>query len=135
MSPDPNEAVHIHTATARVDADLIVSMLQAHGIRTFQKGTGSEVFTEAGAIGQMTRAPGPLNDIRIMVHPDDEMEARRILAAGAETPEVEEAGSGSGGWALDPTKRRRAMKVVALVLLVPIVYGVVVGALEVARNL
>ena len=129
------EAVHIHTATARIDADLIVSMLEAHGIRAFQKGTGSEVFTEAGAIGQMTRLPGPLNDIRIMVHPDDEMEARRVLAATSEAPGPVEIETGSGRWAVDPVKRGRALKIFAIVLLIPILYGVVVGAVEAIRNL
>lgn len=129
------EPVQVYTATAAVDADLIVSMLRAHDVRAFSKGTGSEFFTEAGAIGQMTRAPGPLNDIRIMVHPDDEMAAREILASTAASEATEEPSGTPTRWALDPVKRSRAMKVVAVVLLLPILYGVVVGVMEGLRNL
>lgn len=129
------ELVHIHTAAAVIDAELIVGTLRARGIRVFAKGTGSETFTEAAGIGQMTRIPGPLNDIRIMVHPDDEMEAREILAdADRSVPDVEPSVS-SGAWLLDPANRRLALRVFAVVILFPIVYGVVAGLMEVLRNL
>ena len=127
------EPVRVHTAAAVIDAELIVASLRASGVRAFAKGTGAEVFTEAGGIGQMTRIPGPFNEIGIMVHPDDEMQARQVLAdAERSTPEPEEA-SASPNWLLDPVNRRRSLKVVAIVILLPILYGVVVALVDLLR--
>ena len=126
------EPVRIHTAAAVIDAELIVASLRASGIRAFAKGTGAEVFTEAGGIGQMTRIPGPLNEIGIMVHPEDEAQAREILAeAESSTPEPEEAEAPQGGWLLDPVNRRRSLKIVAIIVLFPILYGVFVLLLDI----
>ena len=125
------EPVHIHTASAVIDAELIVASLKAGGVRAFAKGSGAEFYTDAGGIGQMSRIPGPLNEIRIMVHPDDEMDARRVLSeADARPPEVEEGGPPQK-WSLHPTKRKLALKIFALVILVPIVYGLVASLVEI----
>ena len=130
------EPVLVHTAAATIDAELIVATLRAHDVRAFASGTGAELFTEAGGIGQATRIPGPLNSIRIMVHPDDEETARDILAAAEEVgPDPEATLPPPAKWSLDETKRRRAVRFVAILLLAPIVYGIVLSVVDGVRNL
>ncbi len=129
-----NEPVAIHTAAASIDAEVIVATLRAHDVRAFIAGTGAEVWTEAGGIGQATRIPGPLNSIRIMVHPDDVDLAREIL--DVEKPAADpEATLPATKWSLDETRRKRVVRIVAVVLLAPIVYGIVVSLVDAARNL
>ena len=57
------EPVCVHIAAARIDADIVVATLKAHEIRAFAAGTGLEYYSDAGALGQVTRFPGPLNSI------------------------------------------------------------------------
>ena len=133
---DDAEPVLVHTAAATIDADLIVATLRAHDVRAFAAGTGAEIFTEAGGIGQATRIPGPLNSIRIMVHPDDEEQAREVLAAAEENvPDPEATLPPPAKWSLDETKRRRAVRVVSIILLAPIVYGLVVTIVDGIQSL
>ena len=135
-----DEPVLVHTAAAVIDAEVIVAALRAHDIRAFIAGTGAEVWTEAGGIGQATRVPGPLNSIRIMVHPEDEERAREVLAAADQSASDDEASVAETAeplpptrWSLDETKRKRVVRIVAIVVLVPILYGIVVGLIEVLR--
>ena len=125
------EPVVVHTAANTVDAQLILGLFTSNGIRAFIAGTGAETYTEAGQIGQMTGVPGPLNEIRIMVHPDDELEARAILAESA--PVQLDAGDIPARWATDPAKRARVVKIVALIVLVPILWGVAEGLIGLFR--
>ena len=75
------EPVPVISVTSRIDGEIVLSALRSAGLRAYLAGTGIEYVSEAGGIGQITRAPGPLNDIRVMVHPDDVDEAREIIAA------------------------------------------------------
>ena len=112
------EPVCVWVATAVIDAELVVVSLRAHEVRAFAAGTGLEFFSEAGAIGQVVRLPGPLNSIRIMVHPDDEDAARAFLATPAPAePEPYDEALPPPRWTVDPDARRRAVKISALVLL------------------
>lgn len=117
------EPVVIHTAAAVIDADLIVGLLNANGVRAFAAGTGAEVWTGAGQIGQMTRIPGPLNAIRIMVHPDDVDDARAILDQPAASVVAGDYDF-PRRWALDPVIRHRILWIVAVVLLLLTLTGV-----------
>ena len=121
------EPVVIHTAAAVIDAELIVGTLRANDVRAFAAGTGAETWTGAGQIGQMTRIPGPLNSIRIMVHPDDVEDARAILSQAALPDEVESDNTPSR-WTLDPVVRKRILWIVAVVLLLMILAGVYVDS-------
>ena len=76
------DPVCVHTEAARSDAEVALSMLRAYGLRAYLAGSGLEQFSAAGSFGQMTRMPGPLNSIRIMVHPDDAPTARDLLREG-----------------------------------------------------
>ena len=127
------EPVVVHIAASTVDAQLILGMLTSNGIRAFLAGTGAETYTEAGQIGQMTGIPGPLNEIRIMVHPEDAADARAILEESA--PVEPDTGDIPARWATDPAKRARAVKVIAVIVLIPLLYGIVAGLIELARNL
>lgn len=129
------EPVVVHTAAATIDAEVILATLRAYDIRAFIAGSGAEIWTDAGGIGQATRIPGPLNSIRIMVHPDDADRAGEILDS-AEQPRADpEATLAPTKWSLDETRRKRVVRVVAVLLLAPIVYGIVVSVLDGARNL
>lgn len=120
------EPVVIHTAAAVIDAELIVGTLRAHGIRAFAAGTGAEFFSDAGQIGQLTRVPGPLNAIRIMVHPDDEEDARSLLVTREEgAPDDDDYGPAK--WNLDPVRSRRVLWIAAAILLVLVLFGVLGG--------
>ena len=130
------EPVAVHTAAATIDADLIVATLRGSDVRAFAAGTGAEIFTEAGGIGQATRIPGPLNSIRIMVHPDDEERAREVLALAEEdVPDPEATLPPPVKWSLDETRRRRVVRIGAIFLLAPIVYGLVISIVEGLRTL
>ena len=129
------EPVIVHTAAAVIDAEVILATLRAYDIRAFIAGTGAEVWTDAGGIGQATRIPGPLNSIRIMVHPDDADRAGEILDS-AEQPRADaEATLAPTKWSLDEVRRKRVIKIVAVVLLAPMVWVIVVQFLDAARNL
>ena len=130
---DSREPVVVRTVANTVEAELILGLLTSNGVRAYVAGTGAETYTEAGQIGQMTRVPGPLNEIRIMVHPDDAIDARAILSD--EAPVQVEAGEIPGRWTTDPDKRARVVKIVAVIVLLPILYGVLVGLVDVFRNL
>lgn len=129
------EPVVVHTSAAVIDAELIVGTLRANDVRAFAAGTGAEVWTGAGQIGQMTRIPGPLNEIRIMVHPDDVERAREILEEVEQPIADPETTLPATRWSIDEVRRKRVIRIVAVVLLAPIVYGIVVSVVEAARNL
>ena len=134
------EPVVVHTASAVIDAELIVATLRASEVRAFYAGTGGEFFSDAGQIGQMTRIPGPLNEIRILVHPDDEERAREVLAAADEAAAEEMAADPeetlpATRWTLDQAKRKTAIRVVAVLVLAPILWVIVLGIMEGLRNL
>lgn len=106
-----------------VDAEITVNALRNRGVRAFAAGTGMEQWSEPGGIGQMTGAPGPLNEIRIMVHPDDFTIAQRVID-DARNRELESDPPVIPGdeleWRLDRGKRKRVVKGIAIFLLVPL---------------
>ena len=130
------EPVPVISVTSRIDGEIVLSALRSAGLRAYLAGTGVEYISEAGGIGQITRAPGPLNDIRVMVHPDDAEDAREIIAAAnppSSSDEVqkaldegedasfsgeedgmawdeEEGGDDRPAWPVDPVKRKRAVR-------------------------
>ncbi len=129
------EPVVIHRAATVIDAELIVGTLRANDVRVFAAGTGAELYTEAGQIGQITGIPGPLNEIRIMVHPEDEERAREVLAGVDEqVPDPEDLLTPSK-WNLDAQRRRTAIRVVAVIILAPIIWVFVMGLMDLVRNL
>jgi hypothetical protein len=77
------ELVRVLTAATQIQAEVVLSALRSADLRAYIAGTGMEAWTQAGNIGQLTGVPGPLNDYRIMVHPDDEDEAREIIASAS----------------------------------------------------
>jgi hypothetical protein len=114
----------VHVAATRLDADLVVSMLQAHEVRAFAAGTGAEQWTEAGNLGTFARVPGPLNSIRVLVHPDDEDDARALLHDDSE-PDADEdlEVAGSESWRLSPPRYTRVRRALAWYLLIGILLG------------
>lgn len=119
----PAEPVCVLIEAAIVDAEITVSALRNHGVRAFASATGMEVMSEAGAIGQMTRVRGPHNEIRIMVHPDDVERAHEIIdfaAAGVDDREPPHIPGEDAVWRVDKAKRKRVLRTVALLLLVPL---------------
>lgn len=76
---DSFEPRRVFTGATNMQAEIVLSALRSAGLRAYIAGTGMEAWTQAGNIGQLTGVPGPLNDYRIMVHPDDEEEAREII--------------------------------------------------------
>ena len=116
------EPVVVFVEAAAIDAEITVAALRNQGVRAFVAGTGLDQWSMAGGIGQMTRVPGPLNEFRIMVHPDDLDRARRAIdLAQSEAPEPEppQLTGEEAVWRVDRAKRKRVMKGVALFLLVP----------------
>jgi Putative prokaryotic signal transducing protein len=120
---DRAEPVCVLVEAATVDAEITVSALRNYGIRAYAAGTGMEAWSEAGGIGQITRVPGPLNEIRIMVHPDDLSRARQIInLANLEVePEPPRISGEDAVWRVDRAKRKRVLRAIALFLLVPLV--------------
>ena len=117
------EPVCVLIEAAIIDAEITVNALRSHGVRAFASGTGMEVMSEAGAIGQMTRVRGPLNEIRIMVHPDDVERAHEIIdfaAAAVDDREPPHIPGEDAVWRVDKAKRKRVLRTVALFLLVPL---------------
>ena len=116
------EPVCVLIEAATVDAEVTVSALRNYGIRAYAAGTGLEAWSGAGGIGQITRVPGPLNEIRIMVHPDDLERARQIidLADLEDEPEPPRISGEDAVWRVDRAKRKRVLRAIALFLLVPL---------------
>lgn len=131
------EPVAVFRAPSQINAEIVLSALRAAGVRAYMAGTGLEAWTEAGGVGQITRVPGPLNDIRIMVHPEDEEDARGIIAqADGESVQDEmtrtalaasdpgEDGMGatedSPHWRTDSVRNRGVVRTLAVFLLIPI---------------
>jgi hypothetical protein len=134
------DPVRVATVPSRINAEIILSALRSADLRAFIAGTGMEAWSDAGGIGQITRVAGPLNDIRIMVHPDDEAEAREIIASAIEVdvPEFDEddqlgeSEPGSDGmrpvgdrptWRTDGPRNRSVIRAFALFMIVPILAG------------
>jgi Putative prokaryotic signal transducing protein len=133
------EPVCVHIADAIIDAEIVLAALKANGIRAFTAGSGLELYTGAGAIGQMTRAPGPLNSMRILVHPEDEEAALEIIAE-AESHEVdvdpsEYAPLERPPLRLDRERRKRIGRIVAVLLLSAFLSGIVFQAIELISRL
>ena len=134
------DPVRVATVPSRINAEIILSALRSADLRAFIAGTGMEAWSDAGGIGQITRVAGPLNDIRIMVHPDDEDEAREIIASAGDVvaPESDEDdrlaesdpgadGMGPVGdrptWRTDGPRNRSVIRAFALFMIVPILAG------------
>lgn len=60
---------------SRVEAELIVGLLQSHGLRA------AVVADDAGGLRPHLQMKG----VRVLVHPSDEASARRLLAAADDT--------------------------------------------------
>lgn len=106
-----------------VDAEITVNALRHRGVRAFAAGTGLEQWSEAGGFGQMTGVPGLLNEIRIMVHPDDFKIAQRVIddARNVELePDPPVIPGDEAAWRVDRGKRKRVLKAIAIFLLVPL---------------
>ena len=117
------EPVCVLIEAAIIDAEITVNALRSYGVRAFASGTGLEVMSEAGAIGQMTRVRGPLNEIRIMVHPEDVERAHEIIdfaAAAVDDREPPHIPGEDAVWRVDKAKRKRVLRTIALFLLVPL---------------
>ena len=81
------EPVKVFSAPSRINAEIVLSALRASDLRAYIAGTGIEHWSDGGGIGQMMGVVGPLNDFRIMVHPDDVDEAHEIIAAALGAPD------------------------------------------------
>ena len=105
-----------------VDAEITVNALRHRGVRAFAAGTGVE-WSEPGGIGLMTGETGSLNEIRIMVHPDDFTIAQRVIddARNRELePDPPVIPGEEAAWRIDRGKRKRVLKAIAIFLLVPL---------------
>lgn len=140
---DQLEPVCVLIVPSRMNGEVVLSALRSAGVRTYMAGTGLEYWSEAGGIGQITRAPGPLNEVRIMVHPDDEDEARDIVRAAAHEdgseyvgltgPEAEDSLEAAVAdrawtrprWRVDPRRRRWVVRGLAAWYLVPFAIALV----------
>lgn len=72
------EPVVVYESIRDIDAELVLSVLRAEGLRAFSAGTGL-LSTYGSALGH-----GGTSSIRIMVHPEDVTEARALLLRGFE---------------------------------------------------
>jgi hypothetical protein len=116
------EPVCVYVATAIIQAEIVLSTLKAYEVRAFIAGTGMEQWSEAGGIGQITRAPGPLNQMRIMVHPDDEETAREIIRMAdremaADFNEPDEEALSRPRWRVDAEANRKTLRGVGIFML------------------
>lgn len=106
-----------------IDAQITVNALRDRGVRAFAAGTGLEQWSVGGGIGQMTGAPGPFNEIRIMVHPDDFTIAQRVIDDTRNVelePDPPVIPGDEAAWRVDRGKRKRVLKAIALFLLIPL---------------
>jgi hypothetical protein len=116
------EPVCVLILPSEIDGVIAETALRAYGVRVFAAGTGVERWTEAGNVGRITRTWGPLNDVRIMVHPDDVQAAGDLLhAPPLEAPE--ETGLPRASWRVDVRKRRRVLRVLVFVWATPSFLG------------
>ena len=133
------EPVCVHTSAAPIDADVIVGLLHSHGLRAFAAGSGMHHLSEAGGIGQMARVPGPLNSIRIMVHPEDAASARELIATVDQEPQVDltaaDIEDSQTPWRFSHEKRKRTNRVIAAFLLAGFGGPLLIGAWRYLRDL
>ena len=119
---DQTEPVCVLIGAVAIDAEITVAALRSQGVRAFAAGTGLDQWSEAGNVGQMTRVPGPLNEFRIMVHPDDLNRAHRAIdLAQAESlePDPPELTGEEAVWRVDRAKRKRVLRGIAVFMLAP----------------
>lgn len=117
------EPLCVLVEAAVIDAEITVNALRHRGVRAFAAGTGLEQWSEAGRIGQMAPVTGPLNEIRIMVHPDDLRTAQRVIddaRSREQEPDPPVMPGEEAVWRVDRGKRKRVLKAIALFLLVPL---------------
>lgn len=119
-----------------IDAEITVNALRHRGVRAFAAGAGLEQWSDAGGLGQITGVDGPLNEIRIMVHPDDFRIAQRVIddARNVELePDPPVIPGEEAAWRVDRGKRKRVLKAIALFLLVPLLLALAYEAVVAIR--
>ena len=121
---DAVELTEVYSSGRSIDAEVVRSMLEGHGIEARLWGGGLGHWRMESALTEMTGVPNAFNAHRVMVPPDQADDAR-ALVADVEleiSHEDVDASSDGGGGVMNVLRSRAVMVGAALFLLGAVVF-------------
>jgi hypothetical protein len=81
--------VSVFASGKDVNAEIVCSLLLANGVYAEVWSSGMGVWTEPGALSQITGVPTDFGGYRVMVRPSDEHTARQVIQESSEASDEE----------------------------------------------
>ena len=114
--PELEELREVYSTGRRVDADVVRSMLESHGVKARVWAAGMGPWRMESALTEVTGVPNAFNSYRVMV-PEDEVEDARALLDAVDVADVDDASVGDAQTPLQPLRARWLLVAFALLLL------------------